>query len=273
LARALLETLFEKWAGETWERQLSNARVPTEIAEVDLTKLTNHLAKLRAISDYSEFRNRRVTGSIAQGWKDLNRHSPYFQDSYNYVVSRFPDSWTPADYLVHFAASCKAGQEYMAPYDLGRAVRNLPSFVREESLLQACRNAGLQTSVPTANENFLDHADLYIETDEGTFTIWSFINTTKARKSVIYKLFNRGHDLTGVHVLAPIDMEQDAIDIHNWKIVDTQYAARLAAELRLEHALNIDRTLALARLGFGPADQFTVLDSSHVNSIRRSRGA
>mgnify|MGYP003345525336 CR=1 FL=1 len=54
----------------------------------------------------------------------------------------------------------------------------------------------MSVSVPSPTENFLDHADLYVQVGGIQFTLWSYIDTTKARESVVDKLFNRGraHD-------------------------------------------------------------------------------
>ncbi len=260
--------LFERWAKTSWSEQLASAHVPTEIASVDLSKLALSLRGLRTRNDYSNFERLKVTGAISEGWLDLNKRTPFFQASFEAVVSQFPDTWNPAFYLVHYAARCKADESCAPPYDLGRAIRNLPSFIREDSLKNVCTDIGLNVSQPSLQSNFSDHADLYIEIHGVTFTVWSFINTKKSRKAVLQKLLKRGNDLKGVHVLAPIDMDTDVKDVFNWKILDSSYASELMKSLDLDQVIDFERTLSLMRLGLPSDPGFVLLDSSHVNRVR-----
>ena len=259
---------FNLWAQSNWATQLAESRVPSQVSEIDLNKLSTTLSTLRRGKDYATFSQQRVTGSVSQGWLDLNRHSPFFQESYDAVTISYPGSWTPADYLVHFAAKCKSSSDFTPPYDLGRALRNLPSFVREDSLLHTCQELGANVRRPPLEANFLDHADMYLEIKGTTYIIWSFIDTPKARRSVVHKLFNRGNDLKGFHVLAPINLHSDVQNILGWKIPSSSYASRLIDASDKHQSLDLHRTSTLARLGLHEDSGFVVLQSEIVNQVR-----
>ena len=260
-----------QWTKMTWSEMLARARVPYQIASININRLHITLSGLRRNNDYEVFSSMKVTGRVSQGWLDLDRTSPVFQSSYDNVRALFPSNWTPGDYLVDFAARCKSSI-YRPPYDLGRAIRNLPSFVRETSLLEQCISSGLSVSVPTMAENVSKHADLYLTVSGHKFAVWSFINTEKSWRAVTSKLQSRGDDLEGTHLLAPVDLRHDVEDCDGWLLINDDYAHRLAKSAFNLEPLDSKRTSSLLRLEIDLSHrQFVILDGPTVNQIRRDR--
>lgn len=258
-----------RWATMTWGAMLEAARTPEEVALIDKKRLHTALSGLRRVDDYELVKSSAVTGRITQGWTDLDLPSPIFQDSYNRVRETFPEDWTPGDYLIDFAARCKASYR-RPPYDLGRAIRNLPSFIRETSLLEHCAASGIIASTPSLAENVSGHADLHLTVAGRSIAVWSFLDTNKAWQAVAAKLSSRGSRLTGLHMLAPVDMKTDVEDVNGWLLTKPEYAADLATSAGTLAPLDQERTLALLRLEKDLVSRrFLMLDGPTVNTFRK----
>lgn len=121
----------------------------------------------------------------------------------------------------------KADQWHMSEEELitkmcGRALRALPSYLREHDLRQQ-----LSERIPEAtfvqNES-LDtvlHADIMMERDGETYYFWSFVNTPQSIANFQDKFFGRrqGHIPDGIHVTCPFSM--DCCDEREgWKLHD-----------------------------------------------------
>lgn len=257
------------WTTMTWGAMLEMARTPDKIASIDKSRLHVALSKLRRLNDYEKVKSTAVTGRITQGWTDLDLPSPIFQDSYNRVRETYPGDWTPGDYLIDFAARCKASHR-RPPYDLGRAIRNLPSFIRETSLLEQCAARGIVASTPSLAENVSGHADLHLTVAGRCIAVWSFLDTQKAWRAVAAKLRSRGSALSGLHMLAPVDMETDVDDVSGWLLTKPEYAAQLSTNAGTLEPLDRERTLALLRLERDLVSQrFLMLDGPTVNLFRK----
>jgi hypothetical protein len=158
-----------------------------------------------------------------------------------------------------FPTQCEAASDINAPFDLVRALSNLSSFVREDSLLFTCQELGAAVSRPPLGANLLSHADLYLKIRGTTYNIWSPIYTPKARQSVVHKIFSQGNHLQELDVLAPINLVTNVQIILGRKIPAFTYASRMIDASDTYRSLDLRSTLILVRLGLREDAGFVVL--------------
>lgn len=130
--------------------------------------------------------------------------------------------WTPVEYLYELclnntkrkefydkkAAELGITYEHLAVVMCGRALRALPSFIREYQLANA-----LHRKFPSATfcqDEYTDkyfHCDVKMEMNEQTYFFWSFIASEKSVRNFVQKFSDSrfGHVNDGIHVLCPFD--------------------------------------------------------------------
>ena len=206
---------------------------------VDEARFIGYLANLRRNGDYSIINTSKVTGTITQGWKDLNTTGPLFQDSLWNVICRNPNSWTPVEYLFDYAMTCKASNEPNRNYDLGRAIRNLPSFMREYFLHTKLVEIGIDASIPDPSENAQKHADIFVNYEGRELAIWSFLDTPKSLKMLERKILYRMKSFPEWNIFAPFLVDRDTESILEWHIPSNKYAELLTSEITKPRSLNV----------------------------------
>ena len=232
---------LEKWSSSTWSFQWANSRFLGQLeSAVDVVKLENYVSSLRIRGDYSNFANRNVTGQISEGWKDLNVSGPLFQEALWLVMQTWPTNWTPVEYLMAYAFNCKKNAPGQSNYDLGRAIRNLPSFLREYFIHSALRERGLNAVVPSPEENAQGHADLYISTSNGQVGLWSFQSTNKGFGMLKRKIQFRAENFSRINFLCPFDGATDSADYWDWYLPSDSYIDSIKESLEHDALVNVD---------------------------------
>lgn len=111
--------------------------------------------------------------------------------------------------------------------DLGRSLRNLPSFLREYLLVDALKEAGYEAHIPSVEDNAKTHVDLILRLDSRELTIWSYLKTRNAVQMLKTKIRQRGIIRQGLNLLAPIDNKSETISYLDWYIPSEGYVKRL----------------------------------------------
>ena len=171
--------------------------------------------------------NKPVTGSISQGWKDLNNSGPLFQKSLENVAAAYPSDWTPTEYALDYYATCMKVNLPPQQVDLGRSLRNLPSFLREYLLLDALKEAGHDVRLPSVEDNAHTHVDLILHLEGREVTVWSYLKTSKAVQMLKTKIQRRGIIRPGLNLLAPIDNKSETVSYYDWYVPSEDYVKRL----------------------------------------------
>jgi len=233
--------LLEKWSSETWKTQWANSRNRGTLEGVaDVEKLESYISSLRVQGDYHVFSNQSITGQISEGWRDLNVSGPLFQEALWSVMQTWPKDWTPVEYLMKYAIDCKITAPGHKNYDLGRAVRNLPSFLREYFIHSALFERGVDAVVPSPKENAQGHADLYITTENGKVGLWSFQSTNKGFGMLKQKIRFRASNFSDINFLCPFDGETDSVDCFDWYLPSNEYVDSIIVSLKNDKLGNVD---------------------------------
>jgi hypothetical protein len=212
----------------TWRECLLRARNHRSYSEVQKSDLGTALSMLRKKGDYRAFCGLRVTGAISQGWVEMNLRGPLFQGSFARVAREYPADWTPAEYLFDYFGACLQENIAVSDMDLGRALRNLPSFVRECHLVGAlCERNGVR--LPNAVENARWHTDLTLYTQGREIAVWSYLDSPHSRSMLVAKIRDRGGISPGLNLLAPVRLGRDTLDRLGWNISDDRYVRALEA--------------------------------------------
>lgn len=73
-------TQLAKWSGETWSYQWDSSRTLVKLSgSVDVSKLDKYVSTLRVRDDYQELKHHMITGTVSEGWKDLNVSDLFFR--------------------------------------------------------------------------------------------------------------------------------------------------------------------------------------------------
>jgi hypothetical protein len=231
--KVISEQLLESWSTSTWEQMWQNATNHTEFQEaVNEPRFETYLGGLRRNNDYLKIKATAVTGKITEGWKDLNVSGPLFQESLWNVITKNPNSWTPVEYLFDYAIVCKASTKKQKNYDLGRAIRNLPSFMREYFIHSKLIELGIKVDIPGPKENAAGHADLIITYQGQEISMWSFLDTPKSLQMLKTKIQYRTKKFPSLNLLAPFSTTDDTQSIYDWHVPSDLYAETLCNSIK-----------------------------------------
>lgn len=224
---------FEAWNEYTWGDMLLNSHRGKVLSPQTIPYINEFLKKSRyAPQSYNEFSNQMVTGTLSEGWRsfDYVENIPLFQESLVTVINKY-DHWTPADFLLEYIADCVAVGTDKLPYHkypLGRALRNLPSFLREYILHDKLLTLGMNSIMPSVNMNAQSHVDLIINYNGNTFYVWNYLLSKKSLEFLPSKVGNRGRVQSGLNLLAPIvNNSRETDNILNWFIPSDYYIEEL----------------------------------------------
>lgn len=239
----ITEEMLQRWSTLTLREALSKSplnkivgwQLPPDGKE-EKTKFIQHLSNLRKLPSNlnSDILDKKISGELSQGWRDLNRDNIFFQDCLAAVHRVYPEKWTPADYLLQCYISAKKKAVALENMDLGRALRNLPSFMREYLIAgRLSERDGIEVELPSESMNAESHVDLILRTEGKTIFVWSYLSSEKA----IYRLTNnklsgsRGKILPGLNLLAPFDNSKDAVNFKSWWIPSSNYIESVTSSL------------------------------------------
>lgn len=187
---------------------------------------------------FIKFLSRGMKGDITRGWKDCNKNGIFFQEALESVSKRIPKDWNPADYLLECYLQAKRNGVPLGDMDLGRALRNLPSFMREyliKDRLQKLYN--IECRIPPPQENASSHVDIICDINGRRVYVWSFLNS---RKSITrlrdYKLNgNRGSILDGFNLLLPFKNPNDCESVEGWYIPNKEYIGKTVLSMMSDY--------------------------------------
>ena len=223
---------LRSWMSATFEESLETVRNRAQFMIVaDERRFLAYLGSLRRGQDMEQFLAAPVTGRIAEGWRDLNLQGPLFQQSLVDVASRWPGTWTPAEYLLNYAMACKEQFPAERNYDLGRSLRNLPSLLREYLIHDALLKKGLVCTLPTVEENVGGHADIWVHHNGRRIALWSFQATPNGFEKIALKIRYRAKGFPELNLLAPFDTQNDGVRICEWSAPGEAYVSQLASVL------------------------------------------
>lgn len=235
----ITEEMLRQWSTRTLREALTaspfnepiNWQEPPD-GKAEKTRFIKHLRNLRRTpSDLKDgVLDTPMTGGLSQGWRDLNRDTIFFQDCLAAVHRAYPEKWTPADYLLQCYISAKQKGVVLEEMDLGRALRNLPSFMREYLIAgMLAQLDGVDIEIPSETMNAKYHVDLILKTNGKIIYVWSYLSSAHAiRRLTENKLSGeRGKILKGYNLLAPFDKAQDAITFHSWWVPSAAYIDQL----------------------------------------------
>lgn len=239
----ITEDMLRHWSNLTLREALRksplnenvNWQVPPNGKE-EKTQFVQHLSNLRRVpSDFkSGIIDKQMSGDLSQGWRDLNRGTIFFQDCLAAVHRAYPGNWTPADYLLECYISAKEKGVALEDMDLGRALRNLPSFMREYLIAgKLSTRDGIVVELPSEVMNAEYHVDLTLKIDGQSIHIWSYLSSENAiRRLTNNKLSGgRGKILQGFNLLAPFNNSKDAMNFKSWWTPSSTYIDSLIAAL------------------------------------------
>ena len=253
----ITQNMLKQWATQSFRDALTASPLNNlinwrhEPGFIEKQLFIKHLHSLRRSgSDFgAAVMNAPMTGNLSQGWKDKNRNKIFFQDALAAVHAAYPGAWTPADYLLQCYLTAKTEGVDFVDMDLGRALRNLPSFVREYLIAEFLANRdGINIEIPSADMNAQYHVDIILLSGSTKTYIWSYLTSRKAIGKLTQKKLNgqRGKILNGQNLLAPFDNKTDAKDFHAWWIPTENYIDRLLKSLE-SPVLSYNEVLAILK--------------------------
>ena len=214
------------WSNFTWKQMLSSAKNKNKLEAEDIKKIWNSFIILRKYDDFDQFQNLKVTGNISTGWTDQNIGGPLFQESLNKVMTSW-ENWTPAEYIIQYYLDCKILYPQIHVYELGRALRNLPSFLREYFLHNSLCSEGINSTIPSPENNATSHIDLEISHIGNTYTVWHYLDTDKGIFNLKKKLSVRGKIHQGKNLLIPLNLDRDSENYLGWKLPKNTYVKNI----------------------------------------------
>ena len=229
---AFVASRLEMWRGTTWRECFRNARNRERFSDEQKRGLWRTLAGLRRERDFEAVCDGPVTGAISQGWTELDEEGPLFQACLERVAQEFPGDWTPAEYLLDYYGACLEWPLALCDMDLGRALRSLPSFLREIHLAGMLRARGREVRIPAARENAELHVDFVLRLGRRDIAVWNYLDTPRSRAMLARKIRSRGEIAEGLNLLAPIRTDRDTAALHGWELSGAGYVAALEAAAR-----------------------------------------
>jgi len=239
----ITQDMLEQWSTQSLRDALTasplndfiNWRHDTNFSEKQV--FIKHLHSLRnSDSDFGPaVIDAPMTGNLSMGWGEIDNNEIFFQDCLAAIHASYPGSWTPADYLLQCYLTAKTKGVDLSKMDLGRALRNLPSFMREYLIAgMLSKRDGIEVEIPPEDMNAEYHVDIILKTEGIKTYIWSYLTSRKAIEKLTQKKLNgqRGKILKGQNLLAPFDNKKDAKEFHAWWVPTETYIDKLLLSLK-----------------------------------------
>lgn len=242
----ITEETLRRWARKTLKEALSssplNERINWQLpphGKEEKNAFIRHLSALRRnrVDFQSHVFEKPMTGALSQGWRDLERDTIFFQECLATLNREYPGKWNPADYLLQCYMVGKENGYNLEDMDLGRALRNLPSFLREYLIAgEANKRSDVSVKIPNEQINAKYHVDLVIKRNGEKFYIWSYLASTRSIRHLTASKITeqRGKVLKGNNLLAPFDKSSDAKSVLGWWIPTQDYIDRLLSSTQNE---------------------------------------
>ena len=239
------------WNSKTFGQALSEITVTDDNAEsVELLKI---------VIDHQKLADKPMNGYCSEGLKkdEFERMGVCYVDFFNLLEGR-DEFWTPLDILHELcknnlnrrdfyekkAKKHKMSFERVTWLMCGRALRALPSYIREYQLKNALQNAFPHGKFHQDED--LDrklHCDVKMTLNEKSYYFWSFIHSPRAVYQFVDKFSNNraGMILDGNHVLCPFNRAKEIeASYRGWAFYSPRYIDEVVAAICQREPLNYD---------------------------------
>jgi hypothetical protein len=197
---------------------------------------------------YQDLMEKRMNGYCSEGLHKFEYEK--MKICYVDLVNKLDDSgefWTPLDIVVEMCKHNMKNREFcekkakLLKMDFetltflmcGRALRALPSYIREYQLRNALSDTfpkGKFVRDETMDKKY--HCDIKMILNDNTYYVWSFINSTKSIAQFVDKFSDNryGHVPEGHHILCPFDRKRECgASYKGWAF----YSKRYLEEVRI----------------------------------------
>ena len=222
------------WASTSFGKMLKHARNKDNLTNSQKKHFCNLLKLRRNSGDFSSVLNMPVTGKISKGWTDLNIEGPIIQESLVETMESRKD-WNPAEYLFNYFLKCEEYYEGTnTDYDMGRALRNLPSYLREYYTIELLNKMGIEAEIPSVEINASYHVDIIGKFKGNDVYMWSYLKTPNSLEFLLKKIKTRGKIMKGLNILLPLQLNIDTVDLHDWLMPSEKYMESIRKALETD---------------------------------------
>jgi|LauGreDrversion4_2_1035121.scaffolds.fasta_scaffold35834_3 hypothetical protein len=202
--------------------------------------------------------------SAAEAGNPLTLFSTAFNDT---VLNPSAHDRTPAAYVARWV---ERHDDYSDPRVLtgyiARALRAMPSFLREEALAGDLRlllcAAGVDALViRDPNEDYSNHTDILVKVSSRTYRIWTFVFSEQSFNRTAMKL--TGRLPAGIHVLCPLELEQFGRIETTYLSIEKRRKALATLEYALESTADVRARRGLAKRIQGRQATLSALAARH----------
>lgn len=226
--------ILNQWDAKTYGEAFAELKIDDSNREV--------IALLGLVIDKQGLAEKPMNGFSSEGLKkdEFERMGVCYVDFIN-TLQATREYWTPLDVMY---AVCENNIERREFYEkkakklrlsfekitwmmCGRALRALPSFIREYQLCNELMLAFPKASF--ARDEDLDrkfHCDVLMEMNEKKYYFWSFLSTSRSLVQFVDKFRNNryGHVPDGTHVLCPFDRKEESdASYKGWSFYSSRY--------------------------------------------------
>jgi len=220
------------------------------------------LELLDIVIEHQHLEDKRMNGNSSEKLKKKEFEKvPVTLES---VFRKLEDSgrfWTPLDYLyeickgvlTHKDAFEKKAKQFNMTFNrvawlyCGRAMRALPSFIREHQLAFLLADTFPKAKLSQSQElDIKYHCDIKIDLEDKTYYAWSFIKSPWAAEKFQKKLGDWKHPIPdGCHLICPFDRDNQPAVYHGWLFYSEKYMDELKSALYQQnpydyvHALHV----------------------------------
>ena len=197
------------------------------------------LRRTKAILDVQDLTHHMMDGTCSMGLKtqEGRSHVPFSTIFHDGVEGTF---FTPATYVADIVRACMelGMSESNTITEVGRALRALPSFIREMDLAysveQALRKLG--NDVMAQSDSKTDRkgkCDVLLDVNGHEYRLWSYMDSPRGLQNLCHRLMGKRGELpAGRHLLCPFN---DSRDIE----VNQHYGWKLYRKLEVENFMNV----------------------------------
>lgn len=238
LGKNMMYETLEKWNKTTFQEAFDGIE-RTEENEASL-KLLAKVLKHQKLTD------KKMNGLCTEGLKktEAERLGVKYVDFFNELESS-SDFWTPTDLLHNL---CKHNLNNREKYEkkakkmgisfdkltwlmCGRALRALPSYMREHQLKNELENTFPNASFcQNAELDTYYHCDVKMTMNDEDYFVWSFLTSPRSIVNFASKFKGQryGTISTGKHVLCPYDREKESeANFAGWMFYSKEYMDEL----------------------------------------------
>lgn len=214
---------------------------------------------LKMCLDKQKLWNKPMNGNSSEGLKntEVEKLGIAYVDLFNALdpTDRF---WTPLDFLHEmckhnlskrkfYEKKAKANNmtfEQLTCRMCGRALRALPSFIREYQMSNALKTAfpkGKFSQDPDMDKRC--HCDVRMELNGEMYYFWSFISSTRSIYNFVDKFKSNRHGviLDGHHVLCPFDRDEEKdASYKGWAFYSARYINEVKTAIYQKAHLNYE---------------------------------